>query len=377
VVLCSLWDNRNLSVGDLLSARKNNRINNRKLAMEKLNFLTKPVVPFEPAKYSSIHEAVEAMGETAFQGKNLSIALDIWIKMFQNDATIFLGLAGAMVPAGMKGIITYLIQNRFIDCLVSTGANLFHDSHEALGYHHYQGSVNVDDVLLKEHSIDRIYDVFASEMEFQKTDHLVGNFARERFSNRNVTTREFLYQWGQFLKSKSNISNSIVIKAAEYHMPVYCPAVADSSIGIGIAVERYKKPFEFQFDVIKDVIESSKIVANSKATGVIYLGGGTPKNFIQQTEVVVSIWGEECEGHKYAIQLTADAPHWGGLSGCTFEEAQSWGKIARDANMVSVATDVTIGLPILTSALHHKAIALKIQPRKQKFDISGIDIEFL
>ncbi len=345
--------------------------------MKKHNFLTHPVIPFAPEKYSSVHEAVAAMGETAFQGKNLSIALEVWLKMLQDDATIFLGLAGAMVPAGMKGIISYLIQNRFIDCLVSTGANLFHDSHEALGYHHYQGSANVDDVLLKENSIDRIYDVFASEMEFQKTDQLIGKFASEHFSNRNVTTREFLFHWGQFLKSRSKVPNSIVINAAEQHVPVYCPAVADSSIGIGIAVERYKNPFEFQFDVIKDVIETSKIVANSSATGVIYLGGGTPKNFIQQTEVVVAIWGEECEGHKYAIQLTADAPHWGGLSGCTFEEAQSWGKIAKDANMISVATDVTIGLPILAAALDGKTKALNIPRRKQKFDVSGAEIKLL
>jgi len=345
--------------------------------MKQHNFLSHPVIPFTPEKYSSIHEAVAAMGETAFQGKNLSIALDIWIKMLQADATIFLGLAGAMVPAGMKGIISYLIQHRFIDCLVSTGANLFHDSHEALGYHHYQGSVNVDDVLLKEHSIDRIYDVFASELEFQKTDQLVGQFAREHFSDRNVTTREFLFHWGQLLKNQSKVPNSIVINAAEQHVPVYCPAVADSSIGIGIAVERYKDPFEFQFDVIKDVIETSKIVASSSATGVIYLGGGTPKNFIQQTEVVVAIWGQACEGHKYAIQLTADAPHWGGLSGCTFEEAQSWGKIARDAKMISVATDVTIGLPILAAALHDRTKALNIQPRKQRFDVSGAELKFL
>ncbi len=345
--------------------------------MNKHKFLIHPVVPFDPSEYGSILETVEAMGQTAFQGKNLSIALDIWMKMIQEDATIFLGLAGAMVPAGMKGIISYLIQNRFIDCLVSTGANLFHDSHEALGYHHYQGSATVDDVLLKEHYIDRIYDVFASELEFQQTDHLVGKFAREKFSNRNVTTREFLYYWGQFLKSKSKIKNSIVINATEHHVPIYCPAIADSSIGIGIAEEKYKNPFEFQFDVIKDVIETSEIAANSSSTGVIYLGGGTPKNFIQQTEVVVAIIGKDCVGHKYAIQLTADAPHWGGLSGCTFEEAQSWGKIATDADKISVATDVTIGLPVLAAALHDKAKALNIQSRKQRFDISGNDLKFL
>lgn len=345
--------------------------------MTKHNFLTHAVMPFDPSQYGSIHETLEAMGATAFQGKNLSIAMDIWLKMIQADATIFLGLAGAMVPAGMKGIISYLIQNRFIDCLVSTGANLFHDSHEALGYHHYQGSESADDVLLKEHSIDRIYDVFASELEFQQTDQTVGRFAREHFANRHVTTREFLYQWGKFLQRQSPVKNSIVINAAEHHVPLYCPAVADSSIGIGIAVEKYKTPFEFQFDVIKDVLETSEIVAEAAATGVIYLGGGTPKNFIQQTEVVVAIMGKECEGHRYAIQLTADAPHWGGLSGCTFEEAQSWGKIARDADKISVATDVTIGLPILTAALHDKVKSLKIPPRKQRFDISGTELKFL
>ncbi|MDW7679158.1 MAG: deoxyhypusine synthase family protein [bacterium] len=345
--------------------------------MKKKELLTKPVVPFDPSANPTVNEALEAMGKTAFQGKNLSLALDIWVRMIREDATIFLGLAGALVPAGMKGIISYLIQNHLIDCLVSTGANLFHDSHEALGYHHYQGSHQVDDVLLKQHNIDRIYDVFASEIEFQKTDHIVGNFTRQKFSGRNVTTREFFFHWGRYLRERSKINNSIVISATESHVPIYCPAIGDSSIGIGIAEEKYKNDFAFQFDVIKDVIETTEIADNASATGVIYLGGGTPKNFIQQTEVVLSIIGKDCEGHKFAIQLTADSPHWGGLSGCTFEEAQSWGKIAKDANMVTVSVDATIGLPILTSGLHQRLEKSAIKPRHAKYDISGESIRFL
>ncbi|HDP98959.1 MAG TPA: deoxyhypusine synthase [bacterium] len=345
--------------------------------MKKKELLAKPIIPFDPSANPTVNEALEAMGKTAFQGKNLSLALDIWVRMIREDATIFLGLAGALVPAGMKGIISYLIQNHLIDCLVSTGANLFHDSHEALGYHHYQGSHQVDDVLLKQHNIDRIYDVFASEIEFQKTDHIVGNFTRQKFNGRNVTTREFFFHWGRYLRERSKINNSIVISAMESQVPIYCPAIGDSSIGIGIAEEKYKNDFAFQFDVIKDVIETTEIAGNVSATGVIYLGGGTPKNFIQQTEVVLSVIGKDCEGHKFAIQLTADSPHWGGLSGCTFEEAQSWGKIAKDANMVTVTVDATIGLPILTAGLHQRLEKSGIKPRQAKFDISGESIRFL
>lgn len=344
--------------------------------MKAKDFLSLPIDPFDPEKFKSVDAALEAMGRTAFQGKNLSIALDVWIKMLQNDATILLGLAGAMVPAGMKAVVSYLIRNHLIDCLVSTGANLFHDSHEALGYFHYQGSPNVNDTMLKDFDIDRIYDVFASEKEFQQTDQVVGKFAKEKFAGRNITTREFFFHWGKYLANRSKIENSIVISAAENHVPVYCPAIGDSSIGIGIAGEKYKENFDFQFDVIKDVIESAQIVGNSKCTGVIYLGGGTPKNFIQQTEVVLAVIGKDSPGHKYAIQLTADSPHWGGLSGCTFEEAQSWGKIAKDANMVTAAVDVTIGLPILASGLFQRVQRLDIKSRKAKMDISGEELKF-
>ena len=140
--------------------------------------------------------------------------------------------------------------------------------------------------------------------------------------------------------------------------------MADSSIGIGIAANRYEGGNRFTFDVIGDVVETARIVAESEATGVIYFGGGTPKNFVQQTEVTAIIMNTGVTGHKYAIQCVTDSPHWGGLSGCTFEEAQSWGKIAKDASMVTCHSDSTIAMPILVSALleHSELVANRHRP---------------
>jgi len=141
-------------------------------------FLQTKIKPRQIKKGISVNALVEAMGNSAFQGKNIALARDIWVKMLNDRTTIFFGLAGAMVPAGMRGIISYLIKNRYIDCLVSTGANLFHDCHETLGRFHFQGTHEVDDIKLFEKGIDRIYDVFASEHEFRKADNFVKNWAK-------------------------------------------------------------------------------------------------------------------------------------------------------------------------------------------------------
>ena len=320
------------------------------------NYLQVKIRPQEIKKGSSVKALLDTMGNSAFQGKNLAIARDIWVKMLNDRTTIFFGLAGAMVPAGMRGIITYLVKNRYIDCLVSTGANLFHDCHETLGRFHFQGTHEVDDIKLFEKGIDRIYDVFASEQEFRKADNFVKNWAKGLdpkvvSGKRSVTTREFLYLLGEKLSKISKVEG-ILTSAYKAKVPIYCPAIGDSSIGIALAVGRAEGSNNIQFDMVKDVLETAEIASKSKSTGVIYVGGGTPKNFIQQTEVTASIMTDSVsEGHRYAIQITADAPHWGGLSGCTFKEAQSWGKIARDARSVSLHSDATIALPIIATGV--------------------------
>lgn len=332
--------------------------------------LSRPTVPFEVSPKDSVAATLRKMGQTSFQGRSLATAFEIWLDMLKDDTTIFLGVSGAMTAGGMKSIVRYLIENRFIDCLVSTGANLFHDIYESFGSRHYQGSPAADDVELKDLWIDRVYDTYCSELTFRRIDSWVGQFAYGRLDvSRPYTTREFFYLLGGEVARRSKVEGMLT-SAHNAKVPVYSPAVGDSSVGIGIATYQENAFQRFQFDVIGDVQETAYIAARSPNTGVIYLGGGTPKNFIQQAEVTASIhMGMEAPGHKYAVQITADAPHWGGLSGCTFEEAQSWGKIHKKARMATVYADVTVGLPIIAQALAQEGLKYARRRKKPVFEM--------
>jgi deoxyhypusine synthase len=335
-------------------------------------YLKVPVVPVSVDSRHKVGELIKEMGRTAFQGRNLAQAADIWEKMCQGQTIIFMGLAGAMVPAGMRAVILHLIKHRFIDCLVTTGANIFHDCYESLGRPHWQGTPQVDDNELRKQGIDRIYDVFASEAEFLEADKFITQFTAG-LEDRCYTTREYLYLLGLELL-KVGKEEGILSTAAQNKLPIYCPAIGDSSVGISIAEGRLKGQNNIQFDIIQDVIETTELSAYNHSTGVIYVGGGTPKNFIQQTEVSACILGHTGVGHQYAIQITTDAPHWGGLSGCTFEEAQSWGKIAQGALKTTVFCDATIALPILVNALEQNA-GLQIRQRPRPNFKMGKDLE--
>lgn len=314
----------------------------------KSKLLQKQTEPFQPEVDITPLQILERMNNTGFQAKSLGQALHVWQAMLREDATVLFGLAGAMVPAGMRKIVMTMIERGYIHCLVSTGANLFHDLHETLGRYHWQGSHSVDDIQLKDCGIDRIYDVFAVEEEFLKGDKFCSEFGKTLDNERTYTTREFFHLLGKHLLEVAP-GRGIITSAYENNVPIYCPAIGDSSIGIGLALGHESHPIIF--DVIEDVRETATIVGEAEKTGVIYVGGGTPKNFIQQTEVTAPYMGMESEGHEFALQITGDAPHWGGLSGCTFAEAQSWGKVALDAKMVTVYCDATIALPLLVSAL--------------------------
>ena len=321
---------------------------------QRSKYLKYPTVPFEVKKARTVGETLEAMRDISFQGRNLAHALDVWINALKDETTVYFGLAGAMVPAGMRNIVIWLIENRLIDVLVSTGANLFHDMHEMLGRYHYKGSVHADDNSLREEHIDRIYDTYADELEFRVTDGNIGHWA-QKLGERTLTTRQFFEIMGKHFAGVSR-QNGIVVSAAKHGVPIYCPALGDSSIGISMVTDVEKgRRNRIMFDIIEDVRESARLVVDAKSTTVIYVGGGTPKNFIQQTEVTAP-WlpeakGVEIGGHSYAVQITQDAPHWGGLSGCTFSEAVSWGKIEPDARTATVHCDATIALPLLAQAL--------------------------
>jgi len=331
-----------------------------------------PVVPFPISPRCSVSELVARMAGTSFQARNLALGVEIWSRMLEGKVTILFGLAGAMIPAGMRYIIVYLIQNRLIDCLVSTGANLFHDLHETLGRKHYQGNSRADDVELCELGINRIYDVYMSDADFVEGEGYIAEFSQTLEQDRPYTTREYLFLLGKRLCADGE-TEGILTSAARAGVPIYCPAIGDSAIGIGVARGRVKKENRVVFDIVKDIIEIAEVVLAAPATGVIYVGGGTPKNFIQQAEVTSYIFGRQLEGHKYAVQITTDSPQWGGLSGCTFEEGKSWGKEHKEALTVTINSDATIALPIMVSALA-EASAEAIKSRKPPTFILGEDL---
>jgi len=328
--------------------------------------LETPVNPLPIAPAATISELVAGMGGTSFQARSLARGVDIWAEMLSDEVTIFFGLAGAMIPAGMRQVMVYIIQNRLIDCLVSTGANLFHDLHETLGRPHLKCQPDVDDRELAQARVYRIYDVAAPEAEFDKSEEFVIDFTRSLPQDQAYTTREYLYLLGQRL-AEAGKEEGILTSAAKAGVPIYCPALGDSVYGTAMAAARVEHGNRIQIDVVRDVAEMIRIASLAKAPGTVIVGGGTPKNFIQQAVLCTPLFGREVEGQRYAIQITTDSPQWGGLSGCTFEEARSWRKVAPRAKTATVYCDATIALPIMVSALAQGAKEIIQKRRRPSF----------
>src|SRR6059058_1335480 len=323
---------------------------------KKSRFLQTPIEPFTVESGLTANEILSRMERISFQGRNLATARRVWLKMLEDDVTIFLGMAGALSAGGLRLIVAHLILNRYVDVLVSTGANLYHDLHETRGQRHYVGSPHADDAALAEDRIDRVYDTFASEEEFIGNDNWIAEFAAT-LERRPHTGREFLNLLGGHLW-KTTGANGILTAAYRANVPIFCPAIADSSIGMGLSQARQIKAGAGVIDIIGDIVESANLVIRRPRTASVVLGGGTPKNFINQASVQAEFYSSEVGGHRYALQIVTDVPHFGGASGSSLEEAQSWGKLATYSARVSVQADCTIALPILLSALAKPAFTL-------------------
>jgi len=336
---------------------------------KKSRFLRVPVEPFVVEPGIGADGLVARMERISFQGRSLATARRIWEKMLSGDCTIFLGMAGALSAGGMRMIVAYLIQHRYIDCLVSTGANLYHDLHETRGRSHYVGSAREDDAALQEDRIDRVYDTYASEEEFCDNDEWIAEFVLS-LERRPYSSREFLYRLGEHLWKETG-RDGILTAAYRASVPIFCPAIADSSIGMGLSQARHRDSTAGFIDVIGDIIESANTVIRRPRTASVVLGGGTPKNFINQATVQAEFYDDRVSGHRYALQIVTDVPHFGGASGSSLEEAQSWGKLATDAEQVTVHADATIALPLLVSALATSAGEALGGRKPIRFDLSG------
>ena len=357
----------------------------------KKHFLKQKTKPIEIKKQKT-SDLVLDMALTGFQGRKLGEATKIWQEMLkEKEITIWLGISGAIIPAGMRKIISFLIKNRFIDAVVSTGAQMFHETFETLGKKHFIGDVFMDDCRLFKEGIVRIYDVLAKDMDLLAGEFFLKKIASKYLKNGKIySSREIIELIGRELTKVSKDKDSILINAQKQGVPIFIPAFGDSYIGIAIWYSAMREKKTFIVDTIKDLSESAYLTFNSKKTGVIYLGGGVPKNYIQQTAEITPNLADseylkskkpipEKEGlrkpHSYAVQITTDVPHYGGLSGCSFEEAQSWGKVSRGAKKVQCFCDITIALPFITQTLFEKSLKDAKKRKKPVFDWTKTPVE--
>src|SRR5579884_3675620 len=281
----------------------------------------------------------------------------------EKDVTIGLTLAGALTPAGLGGCILTLIEYGFVDFIISTGANLYHDMHHALAMSLHRGDFRLDDTLLQEAGVIRIYDILFEDKVLLDTDAFVRECLKS-LPNRPISTSELHHHLGtQLLKAGVKPEHSVLAQAAAWNVPIYTSSPGDSSIGMNVARHALDGS-QLTLDPLADVNETTAIVHHATRNGVIILGGGSPKNFYLQTQPQLwEVLGIHKGGHDYFIQITADAPHWGGLSGATPSEAVSWGKIKPDQlnSTVVIYGDSTIALPLLTAYA-----VTKSQPRQRK-----------
>lgn len=294
----------------------------------------------------TVDELVREFGKSGvFGAGRVAEATDVLYEIVsRKDITTYLGLAGALVPGGMRQIIADLIRDHLIDVLVTTGANMVHDLIEAFGASHYRGSAAVDDSELYRLQIDRIYDVFLHERDFSMYDELFVKML-EDLPSRQMSIREFMYEIGKRIEDP----NSILRIAAENKVPIFCPAVADSAIGLDVWRFRSKCNPDLFVSAFADLDDLMDIVRKARRNGAILLGGGVPKNFILQAMIVV-----KRGGYDYAVQITMDRPEPGGLSGATLEEAKSWGKVKGRARAVQVIGDASVIFPLIVAAVRER-----------------------
>lgn len=347
------------------------------MANHKHRFLRgKKILPTAIPKNVRVTELVDDYFQAYNAGRLREIAEVFTQKMLDPTVTVGLTITGALTPAGLGGsCIVPLIRAGFVDWVVSTGANLYHDTHFSIGHSLHRGSPFVDDRLLRKNKIIRIYDILFDYNVLLSTDHFFRTILRTHEFQTEMGTAELHYRLGKYIAERERVlgakHSSILATAYRCGVPVYTSSPGDSSIGMNIA-EVSLDGYSTKIDVLHDVNESAAIVLGAKRnggkSGALILGGGSPKNFLLQTEPQIQeVLGIDEKGHDYFLQITDARPDTGGLSGATPGEAVSWGKVDPDKlpDAVVAYIDTTVALPILTSYALAKC---KPRPLKRLYD---------
>jgi len=326
--------------------------------MKKKDLLKHVVTQVDATKYDST-PIINSMREMSFSSRDTARAADILKKMIdEKGCTIMLTLAGSTSAGGCMNVYADMVIYNMVDAVVATGASIVDmDFFEALGFKHYKGTPFIDDSMLRNNYVDRIYDTYIDEAQLQTCDATIKKIA-DTLEPRPYSSREFIAEMGKYLVKNSKKKNSLVQLAYENNVPIFCPAFSDSSAGFGLVMHQYEnrkkgKPY-MSLDSAKDFLELTEIKMAAKTSGLFMIGGGVPKNFAQDTVVCAECLGKEVPMHKYAVQITVADVRDGACSSSTLKEASSWGKVDTVFEQMVYAEATTV-VPLIFSYVYHNA----------------------
>ncbi len=331
---------------------------------QKAALLSKAVEHIDITKFDA-RPIIDAMDKMSFTSRDLARATGIYNQMLADpECSIILTLAGSTSAGGCMKLYADLLEYNMVDAIVATGASIVDmDFFEALGFRHYQGSPNVDDRDLRAQYIDRIYDTYIDEEELQACDHTIFEIANS-LEARPYSSREFIREMGKYLTTHAKKKNSLIETAYRKDIPIFCPAFTDSSAGFGLVLHQVKNPEKHMtLDSIRDFRELTDIKISAGTTGLLMIGGGVPKNFVQDTVVCAEILGKEAEMHKYAVQITVADTRDGACSSSTLKEACSWGKVDTTYEQMVFAEASSV-MPLLASDAYHRGFWKNRKERK-------------
>ena len=302
---------------------------------------------------------VDAMSDMSFTSRDLGRATKIYNDMLADkDCTVCLVIAGSTSAGGCMDLYAELVRSNMVDVIVATGATIVDmDFFEGLGHKHYQALEIPDDDTLRSLYIDRIYDTYIDEEALQNVDHTIFEIA-ETLPAGPYSSRAFIREMGKYLVEHGKKENSLVKLAYEHDVPIFCPAFVDSSAGFGLVKHQIDaakagKPY-LMIDAVADFRELTQIKIEAGTTGLLMIGGGVPKNFIQDTVVCAEILGhEDVKVHKYAVQITVADVRDGACSSSTLQEAASWGKVNTGIEQMVFAEAGSV-MPLLASDAYHR-----------------------
>ena len=298
---------------------------------------------------------IDRMARMSFSARDVARAAEIYNRMLADQScSIILTLAGSTSAAGCMQLYSDLVEYNMVDAIVATGASIVDmDFFEALGYRHYRGSSAANDRQLRELRIDRIYDTFIDEDELQICDRSIAGIANG-LEPRPYSSREFIQEMGRWLKKNAKKKGSLIERAFEKNLPIFCPAFTDSSAGFGLVLHQTRnRENHLTIDAIADFRELTEFKIRAGTTGLLIIGGGVPKNFAQDTVVCAGVLGNDVDMHKYAVQITVADPRDGGCSGSTLREASSWGKVDTTYEQM-VFGEATSFIPLIASDAYHR-----------------------